>query len=131
MRDPTTSSADDDTLEARESEPDIPYVEIGLTSGIVGMLCCVGPTVLALTGILTASAAVDLANDLYGSYAWYFRGAGLVVAIGLAAWALRRRRACTIRGAMSARRKLGLMLGVAVATYALLYAVTTWLGTLA
>ncbi|MEQ9324745.1 MAG: hypothetical protein RIF41_36605 [Polyangiaceae bacterium] len=133
MHDPTISSAGDDgsRLGSRGSVPDIPYVRIGLASGLVGMLCCVGPTILALTGVLTASVAADLANDLYGSYAWYFRGAGLLVALGLAAVTLRSRHACNIRGAMSARRKLGLMLGVAIATYAVLYAVTTWLGSFA
>lgn len=109
----------------------LPAFRIGAAAGLVAMLCCVGPTVLAVIGVLTGAAAFDLATDLYGDYAWYFRGAGLVAAALFVYWSLRRQNACSLGGVKAAARSLGLIVVVGVATYALLYAVTTWLGTLA
>jgi hypothetical protein len=94
------------------------------------MLCCVGPTVLALIGVLGAGTAYAWAENLYGGYTWWFRAAGLLLTVGLVVWALRRRQACSVAGVRARRFRLLLVLGVAVATYAVLYAVTTALGSL-
>jgi hypothetical protein len=104
---------------------------IGLTSGAVGILCCVGPAVLALFGIVSASTAFAWATNLYDDYAWWFRLAGLVALTVLVWVALRRRDQCSVAGVWRLRRPLLGVLGVAVVTYTALYAVTTWLGTLA
>ncbi|MEV2278093.1 hypothetical protein AB0I72_21155 [Nocardiopsis sp. NPDC049922] len=106
-------------------------VRIGLVSGLVGILCCVGPTVLALLGVVSAGTAFVWATDLYEGYAWWFRLAGLAVLSALVWWSLYRRRMCSLNGAREARGRIALALGIAVATYALLYGVTTWLGTFA
>ncbi len=106
-------------------------MRIGLTAGAVGMLCCLGPTVLALVGAVGAGTAYLWATDLYAGYAWWFRLAGLAVAVGLVVWALRRRQACSLGGAKAARRNLLLVLLVGVATYGAIYALTTWAGQLA
>jgi hypothetical protein len=108
----------------------LPVVRIGLLGGTVGMLCCVGPTVLALLGVLSAGTAYAWAETLYGGYTWWFRAAGLLATVGLLVWALRRRRACSVAGARARWRRLLLSLGVAVVTYGVLYAVTTALGSL-
>lgn len=102
----------------------------GLTGGTVGMLCCVGPTVLAVLGLVSAGTAVTWATHLYGAYAWPFRIAGLAVLLGLIWWSLRRRRACTLAGIRRWRGRLLAVLTVGVATYTGLYWLTTWLGTL-
>jgi hypothetical protein len=102
-----------------------------LTGGLVGMFCCVGPTVLALLGIVSAGTAFVWATDLYDGYAWWFRLAGLAVLAGLVWWSLRRRQMCSLAGMRQVRWRLAAVLGVAVATYVALYAVTTWLGTFA
>lgn len=109
----------------------MPAWRIGLTSGLVGILCCVGPTVLALLGIVSAGTAFVWATDLYDNYAWWFRLAGLAVMALLVWWALRRRNQCSVAGLRSVRRRLLGVAGIAVATYAVLYGVTTWLGTFA
>ncbi|HEX5403026.1 MAG TPA: hypothetical protein VFX16_12070 [Pseudonocardiaceae bacterium] len=109
----------------------LPAVRIGLLGGLVGMLCCVGPTVLALLGVLGAGTAYAWAEDLYGGYAWWFRLAGLAVTGGLVILTLRRRQACSLAGARAARWRLLLITGMAVATYVVLYAVTTLAGQLA
>lgn len=51
--------------------------------------CCVGPTVLALLGVISGATALVWATDLYDGYAWWFRGAGLLVLAALR-WQLRR-----------------------------------------
>lgn len=43
----------------------LPVWRIGITGGLVGILCCVGPTALALFGIVSAGTAFVWANDLY------------------------------------------------------------------
>jgi hypothetical protein len=104
---------------------------MGLTGGLVGILCCVGPTVLALLGIVSAGTAFAWATNLYDNYAWWFRLGGLAV-LALLVWvALRRRDQCSVAGVRRRRWRLLAVLGVAVGTYVVLYALTTWLGTLA
>lgn len=105
----------------------LPIWRIGLTGGLVGMLCCVGPTVLALIGIISASTAFAWATDLYGNYAWWFRLGGLGVLALLVFFALRRRNQCSLAGIRRLRWRLAAMLAIAAATYGVLYAVTTWL----
>jgi len=104
---------------------------IGIAGGLTAILCCVGPTVLALFGVVGAGTAFVWATDLYDGYAWWFRLAGLLVLSGLVYLSLRRRNQCSLAGVRSLRRRLLAVLGIAVGTYAVLYAVTTWLGTLA
>jgi hypothetical protein len=119
------------TTAARRTRPGLPAVRIGLAAGITGMLCCVGPTVLALIGVVSAGTAFVWATDLYHGYGWWFRGGGLLLLVGLAVWSLRRRNQCSLGGVRKTWPRLVLTVGVAVATYALLYAVTTSLGTFA
>lgn len=105
----------------------LPVWRIGITGGVVGILCCVGPTVLAAFGIISGATALAWANNLYGNYAWWFRLTGLGVLVLLAVIALRRRDHCSLGGVRRLRWRLATMVAIAVATYAVLYAVTTWL----
>lgn len=109
----------------------LPIWRIGLTGGLVGMLCCVGPTVLALFGIVSATTALAWANNLYGDYAWLFRFGGLGVLALLVFFGLRRRDQCSVAGIRRVRWRLATVLVIAVGTYIALYALTTWLGTFA
>ena len=104
---------------------------IGIAGGLTAILCCVGPTVLALLGVVSAGTAFVWATDLYDGYGWWFRLAGLVVLAGLVYWSLRRRNQCSLAEVRSLRTRLLAVLAVAVGTYALLYAVTAGRGTLA
>ncbi|QIS10578.1 hypothetical protein [Nocardia arthritidis] len=104
---------------------------IGLTAGLVGMLCCVGPTVLALLGIVSGATALAWADNLYDNYAWWFRLGGLAVLAGLVWWSLRRRNQCSIDGVRKLKWRLLTIAAIAVGTYAGLHAITTWLGTFA
>lgn len=109
----------------------LPMWRIGLASGLIGILCCVGPTMLAVLGIVSAGTAFAWATELYGGYAWWFRLAGFAVLAALVWWALRRRNQCTVAGLRRWRWRILGVLAIAVATYLALYAVTTWLGTFA
>jgi hypothetical protein len=104
---------------------------IGIAGGLTAILCCVGPTLLALVGVVSAGTAFVWATDLYDGYAWWFRLASLAVLAALVYRSLRRREQCSLAGVRSVRKRLLAVLGVAVGTYTVLYAVTTWLGTLA
>ncbi len=101
---------------------------IGVLGGLIGISCCVSPVVLYLVGVASATEAVGLGNRLYGEYAWYFRGAGLIVGGAALALYLRRRGQCDLRGARRQWRTIASATVVGVATYAALYALTTWLG---
>ena len=101
---------------------------IGVLGGLIGISCCVSPVVLYLIGLASATEAVGLGNRLYGEYAWYFRGAGLLVGGGAVALYLRRRGQCDLRGARTQWRTIASAAVIGVVTYAALYALTTWLG---
>lgn len=107
----------------------LPVWRVGVAGGVVGILCCVGPTALALLGVVGAGTAFVWATALYDGFAWWFRLAGLALMAVLVFVALRRRGQCSLRGAATVRGKLVAMLVIAVGTYAALYGVTTWLGT--
>lgn len=106
----------------------LPIWRIGLTGGLAGMLCCVGPTVLALTGVISAATAFAWANNLYDNYGWWFRLGGLGALTLLVFVALRRRDQCSLGAIRRLRWRLLMVLAIAAATYGVLYAVTTWLG---
>ena len=135
-----TSAAPDDVREPTHHRVPVPagqldrstapIVRIGMLSGLVGMLCCVGPTVLAAVGILSAGTAFTAAQQLYGGYAWWFRLAALVLVVLLVRRARRRGR-CVATPSQHPARPWLMVLAVAAATYLLLYAGTTALGTLA
>lgn len=113
-----------DPRAAATSTSPIKAVRIGLASGLAAILCCAGPTVLALVGAISAATAFSWATTLYGDYAWWFRIGGIIATIVIS---LKRRNQCNLAGARANYRKILIALGVAVLTYAALYALTTWL----
>lgn len=64
---------------------------------VFASLCCLSPVILFLLGLSTASFATSLADTLYGEYAWYFRGAGLIALLVALVYYFRRKKGiCTI-----------------------------------
>lgn len=108
----------------------LPMVFPGIIGGLTAMLCCVGPTVLALIGVMSAATAFSFATTLYNQWAWAFRLTGLAVTVLIVWWALRRRKSCTLRGVRASWKRLTGTALIAVATYAILYLATTLLGQL-
>jgi hypothetical protein len=119
------------TPDTRARAGRLPMWRIGIAGGVVGILCCVGPTMLGLLGIVSATTAFVWANTLYDDYAWWFRLAGLGVLAALVWVALRRCNQCSIAGLRRSRWRLLGVLAIAVGTYVVLYGVTTWLGAIA
>lgn len=109
----------------------LPALRIGVVSGLVAILCCVGPAALALVGVISGATAYAVATELYANWAWGFRLAGMAVAVGLLWWALRRRDACNLAVLRRSWRSFILVAVAGIVTYIALYALTTWLGTLA
>ncbi|MGH3859679.1 hypothetical protein [Actinokineospora sp.] len=129
MSDPTATNTSG--TPGKPTAAGLPVWRMGLAGGLVGILCCVGPTVLALVGVVSAGTAFAWATNLYDNYAWWFRLGGLAV-LALLVWvALRRRDQCSVAGVRRWRWRLLAVLAVAVGTYVALYALTTWLGTFA
>jgi hypothetical protein len=114
-------------LAGDEQPPRQRPVLAGALAGLIGISCCVYPVVLVLLGLSTAAAAADLGNLLFDEWGWAFRLAGLTLA-GVAIFIQRRRAlACPVDRRPRWKRSVVIMLGVAVATYAALYAVTSGL----
>jgi len=95
------------------------------------MLCCVTPAVLVLFGLTTATTAVSLATRWYAEYAWYLRGVAALLAIAGIVLYLKRRNACSLRGARANLSLIVTTFLAGVLAYGALYGFTTWLGTLA
>ena len=55
-----------ETADRRTRDRGLPAAWMGLLAGVTALLCCVGPTVLALLGVVSAGTAFVWANDLYG-----------------------------------------------------------------
>jgi len=106
-------------------------IGLGLFSGLIGMLCCVTPVVLVLFGLTTATAAVSLATRWYAEYAWHLRGAAVLLASAGIMLHLKRRNACSLRGARANLNLIVTTFLIGVLTYGALYWFTTWLGRLA
>jgi hypothetical protein len=106
-------------------------VGVGGLAGLVGISCCVLPTMLAAAGFSSVPFAISLGTTLYYGYGWYFRAAALAFAVLATLAVLRRRGACTLRSAPS-QLPLFISVGVAmIVVYAALYALTAWLARLA
>ena len=74
---------------------------VGLASGLAAITCCVSPVVLVLLGVATAAEALTLGDTLYYTYGWYFRAAGLAIAVLAVILFLRGRGVCNVRGGIS------------------------------
>lgn len=99
----------------------------GLIAGVIALACCVGPAVGALLGIASAATAIELATDLFSTWGWAFKLAGLAFGAAAVTVAFRRGRACDPHGRGRSRFFAALVVS-GLLTYGGLYAGTTWLG---
>jgi len=80
---------------------------------LVASLCCLTPVIIVLFGLGSVSIAASLADTLYGTYAWAFRIAGLVLLALSIIWYLRREKGiCTIDEAKRRRNEILNVVGV-------------------
>lgn len=92
-------------------------------SAFVASLCCLTPLVLVMLGLSSVAFAGSLADTLYGSYKWAFRGAGLaLLVIALTAY-FRRRGVCTLDQARRRRNEIINKALIALIAFTLIYVV--------
>ena len=76
-------------------------------SAFIGGLCCFTPVVLVLFGLSSVSFAASLADVLYGTYKWVFRGVALLLlAIALFWYFYKKEKICTIDELNKKRRRV-------------------------
>jgi hypothetical protein len=100
---------------------------LGAFAGLVGITCCLGPTVLAVLGLTSVSFAISLGNTLYYTYGWYFRGAAILLATLGTLHLLNRRAACSLQGARQQWRLLATVLLAMMVVYVVFLALTAYL----
>lgn len=106
-------------------------LKLGALAGLLGISCCVSPVVLVLVGLSSVSFAITLGNTLYYEYGWYFRGLAIVLATAGVIGILRRRKACSLRGARDQWKLLLTVLVAMVVVYWSLFWLTRYLADLA
>lgn len=98
-------------------------VAAGVAGAFAASLCCAGPLILALFGVLSIPAAGALANDLFRHYWWAFVASGLTIAVGAVVWHARPGRQCAVDESVRLRRArwnaVALALGIFAAGYLL------------
>jgi len=48
---------------------------------LLASMCCLSPVIFMLLGIVSLSAATELADVFYGTYKWVFRGLGILALV--------------------------------------------------
>lgn len=76
----------------------------GLVGAFTASLCCAGPLILGLFGVISIPSAGALANGLFWHYWWAFVAVGVSIALGAVAWYLRPGRRCPTDEAVRLRR---------------------------
>ena len=104
------------------------------TVAVIGVLCCLTPVILVLFGLSTVAFAASLADTLYGSYKWAFRGVSLVLLLASLGWYFyKKENVCSLDAVKKKRTKIInftlLTLGIGVVAYIIwLYVVVELIG---
>jgi amino acid transporter len=69
-------------------------------------LCCLSPVLLLSFGFVSLTVASELADVLYGTYKWVFRGVGLVALCVIFVMYLRRTGVCTLDEVKKRRQEI-------------------------
>ena len=94
---------------------------IPVTAFIAG-LCCFSPLVLVMLGLSSVAFASSLANTLYGSYKWIFRGVALLLLLGAIFWYIRKKEnVCSFEDFKRKRNKIINFVLIAIILGVLLY----------
>lgn len=99
---------------------------------LLASMCCLSPVIFLLLGIVSLSAATELADVFYGTYKWVFRWVGLVALAGSLWWYFRSKGVCTLDQAKKQKKKIIntvlLVFSISVLAYAFfLYVVVHYL----
>jgi len=95
-------------------------------SAFIAGLCCFTPVVFVFLGLGTASFAASMADTLYGTYKWLFRGTGLfLLLIALVWYFYKKEGVCTIDAVKRKRNKIINLTLIALITGIIIYLI--WL----
>ncbi len=72
----------------------------------IASLCCLSPIILLSLGLVTLSAASELADVFYGTYKWVFRAVGLGALITVFVFYMRRSGVCTLDDVKKRRNEI-------------------------
>jgi hypothetical protein len=75
-------------------------------SAAIASLCCLTPLVLVMFGLSSVAFAASLADTLYGTYKWAFRGVGLLLLIITIVIYFRKQGVCTLDQAKRRRNEI-------------------------
>lgn len=100
---------------------------------LLASMCCLSPVIFFLLGIVSLSAATELADVFYGTYKWVFRWVGLLSLVWALWWYFRSKWICTLDAAKRQRKKIIntvlIVLSVSIFAYAFfLYVVVHYVG---
>lgn len=108
------------------------------TTAFLAGLCCFTPAVLVLLGLSSVSFAASLADTLYGTYKWVFRGAALLFMLAALFWYFYKKEGiCTLDAAKRNRTRIinTVLLAVLIAVvlyilwlYVAVHYLGVWLG---
>ena len=77
------------------------------TMAFLGGLCCFTPIVLVLLGLSSVGFAASLADTLYGTYKWAFRGVALALLLAALGWYFyKKENVCSLDALKQKRRKV-------------------------
>ena len=77
------------------------------TVAVIGGLCCFTPVILVLFGLSTVAFAASLADTLYGTYKWAFRGVALVLLLASLGWYFyKKENVCSLDAVKRKRTKI-------------------------
>ena len=96
---------------------------VATVPAIIASLCCLSPVLLFSAGIVSLSAATELADVLYGEYRWVFRGAGLVMLAVFLLSYFRKKKVCSLDEVKRRRNEVINTIIIAVVVAVLLYIV--------
>ena len=108
-------------------------VRITAVPAIIASLCCLSPVLLFSAGIVSLTAAADLADVLYGEHKWVFRAAGAAALCVFLAAYFRRKKICTFGEARRKRNEvMNAIIGATITAILLyivfLYGAVEWVG---
>lgn len=110
---------------------------LALTAGLAGAfmasLCCAGPLILALFGVLSIPAAGVLAESVFAHFWWAFVSVGLGVSFTAVLWYTHQDRSCPAEEAIRLRRTRRNAIALALAVFVVGYLawdflIVEWIG---